>query len=72
VKDGAGGAGPVMKEGPEAFGHGENELAHRYVRNDVVHQVTPHRPPDAINQEEQNGPLVPLPLGPPPLPPPPA
>ena len=39
MEDGAGGAGPVMKEGPEAFGHGEDELAHRYVGNDVVHQV---------------------------------
>jgi hypothetical protein len=28
-----------MKEGPEAFGNGEHELAHRHVRNDVVHQV---------------------------------
>jgi hypothetical protein len=39
VKDGAGGAGPVMKEGPEALGDGEHELAHRHVGKDVVHQV---------------------------------
>jgi len=39
VKDGAGGAGPVMKEGPEAFGHGKDELADGYMGEDVVHQV---------------------------------
>jgi len=39
VKDGAGGPGSVMEEGAEAFGNGEDELAHRHVGNDVVHQV---------------------------------
>jgi hypothetical protein len=39
VKDGAGRAGAVMKEGPEALGHGEDELADGHVGNDVVHQV---------------------------------
>jgi hypothetical protein len=39
VEDGAGGPGAVMKEGPEAFGYGEDELAHRHVGEDVVHQV---------------------------------
>jgi len=29
VKDGACGPGPVMKEGPETFGHGEDPLADR-------------------------------------------
>ncbi len=39
VKDGAGGPGPVVKEGPGTLGHGEHELADRHVGNDVVHQV---------------------------------
>jgi hypothetical protein len=39
VEDGAGRAGPVMKEGPEAFGHGKDELADGYMGEDVVHQV---------------------------------
>jgi len=39
MEDGAGGAGPVVEEGPEAFGHGEDELAHGYVGKDVVYQV---------------------------------
>jgi len=39
VEDGAGGPGAVMKEGPEAFGHGKHNLADRYVGEDVVHQV---------------------------------
>jgi hypothetical protein len=39
VKDGAGGPGPVMEEGPETFGHGEHPLADGHVGNDVVHQV---------------------------------
>jgi hypothetical protein len=39
VEDGAGGVGPVVEEGPETFGHGEDELAHGYVGEDVVHQV---------------------------------
>jgi hypothetical protein len=39
VEDGAGGPGPVVEVGPEAFGHGEHELAHRHVGNDMVHQV---------------------------------
>jgi hypothetical protein len=39
VKDGAGGPGSVMEEGPETFGHGEDELAHGHVGNNVVHQV---------------------------------
>jgi len=40
MKDGAGGSGPVMEEGPETFGHGEDPLAHGHVGNDVVHQVS--------------------------------
>jgi hypothetical protein len=39
VKDGAGGSGPVMEEGPEAFGDGQHPLAHRDVGKDVIHQV---------------------------------
>ena len=40
MKDGAGGPRPVMEEGPEAFGYGQNPLAHRHVGNDVVDQVS--------------------------------
>ncbi len=40
VEDGAGGLGPVVEEGPEAFGDREDELANRYVGEDVVHQVS--------------------------------
>jgi hypothetical protein len=40
VEDGAGGPGPMMEEGPETFGHGEDPLADRHVGNDVVHQVS--------------------------------
>ena len=40
VEDGAGGAGPVMEEGPEAFGHREDPLAHGHVGKTVVHQVS--------------------------------
>ena len=39
VKDGAGGPGPMVEKRPKAFRHGEDELAHRHVGNDVVHQV---------------------------------
>ena len=39
VEDGAGGPGSVMEEGPETFGHGEDELAHGYVGKNMVHQV---------------------------------
>jgi hypothetical protein len=39
VQDGAGGPGPVVKEGPEALGDREYELADRDVGKDVVHQV---------------------------------
>jgi hypothetical protein len=39
VKDDAGGSGPVMEEGPEAFGDGQHPLAHRDVGKDVIHQV---------------------------------
>ncbi len=38
-EDGARGQGPVVEEGPQAFGDGEDELAHRDVGEDVVHQV---------------------------------
>lgn len=40
MEDGAGGAGSVMEEGPETFGHGEDELADGHMGNDVVHQVS--------------------------------
>jgi hypothetical protein len=30
----------VVKEGPEAFGHGKDELAHGHMGKDVVHQVS--------------------------------
>jgi hypothetical protein len=40
VEDGAGGPGPMMEEGPETFGHGEDPLADGHVGNDVVHQVS--------------------------------
>jgi hypothetical protein len=40
VKDGAGGPGPVVEVGPQTLGNGEDELAHRHVGNDVVHQVS--------------------------------
>ena len=40
VKDGAGGPGSVMEEGPETFGHGEDPLADGHVGNHVVHQVS--------------------------------
>jgi hypothetical protein len=39
VEDSAGGPGPVVKEGSEAFGDGKHQLAHRHVGKDVVHQV---------------------------------
>ena len=39
MKNGAGGPGPVMKVGPETFGHGEDPLAHGYVGEDAVDQV---------------------------------
>ena len=39
VKDGAGGSRAVVEEGPEAFGHGEHDLAHGHVGNDVLDQV---------------------------------
>jgi hypothetical protein len=39
LEDGAGGPGPVVEEGPQSFGDGEDELAHRDVGEDVVHQV---------------------------------
>jgi hypothetical protein len=39
VEDGAGGPGPVVEEGSQAFGHGEDELADGYVGKDVVYQV---------------------------------
>jgi hypothetical protein len=39
VKDGAGGAGPVVEKGSEALGHGEDELAHRDMGKDMVHEV---------------------------------
>ena len=39
MKNGAGGPGSVMEEGPETFGHGEDPLAHGHVWDDVVHQV---------------------------------
>jgi hypothetical protein len=39
VKDGRGGAGPVMEEGAEALGEGEHELAHGDAGNDVIDQV---------------------------------
>jgi hypothetical protein len=39
MQDGAGGPGPVVEEGSEAFGHGEHELADRDVGEDVVRQV---------------------------------
>ena len=29
-----------MEEGPEAFGHREDPLAHGHMGNDVVHQVS--------------------------------
>jgi len=40
MEDGASGAGTAMEEGPKTFRHGEDELAHRYVGDDVVHQVS--------------------------------
>ena len=39
MKDGAGDPGPVMEVRPQTLGNGENELAHRHMGNDVVHQV---------------------------------
>ena len=39
MEDGAGGPGPVVEVWPQTLGNGEHELAHRYVGNDVVHQV---------------------------------
>jgi hypothetical protein len=39
VKDGAGGPGPVVEVRPQTLGNGEDELAHGYVGDDVVHQV---------------------------------
>lgn len=39
VEDVAGGPGPVVEEGFQAFGNGEHELADRHVREDVVHQM---------------------------------
>ena len=40
VKDGRGGLGPVVEEGPKAFGDGEDELADGHMGDDVVHQVS--------------------------------
>jgi hypothetical protein len=40
VKDGAGGPRPVMEEGSEALGYGEDPLADGHVGNDMVHQVS--------------------------------
>jgi hypothetical protein len=40
MQHGAGGAGPVMEEGPETFGHGKDPLADGHMGNDVVHQVS--------------------------------
>ncbi len=40
MQDGAGGPGPVMEEGPEAFGDGQDPLTDGYVGDDVVHQVS--------------------------------
>jgi hypothetical protein len=40
MKDGAGGPRSVVEEGPEAFWHGEHELAHRPMGKDVIHQVS--------------------------------
>jgi len=40
MKDGAGGPGPVMEEGPETFGDGKNPLADGQVGDDIVHQVS--------------------------------
>jgi hypothetical protein len=39
VEDGRGGPAPVMEEGPGAFGHREDSLAHGHVGKNVVHQV---------------------------------
>jgi len=39
VQHGAGGPGPVVEEGPKAFGDGEDELTNRHVGEDVIHQV---------------------------------
>ena len=39
VQDRCGGPGPVMEEGPEAFGNGEDDLADGYVGKNVIHQV---------------------------------
>ena len=39
MENGAGGPGPVMEEGPEAFGDREYELADRYMGDDMVYQV---------------------------------
>lgn len=39
MKDGAGGAGPVVEVGSQAFGNGEHHLTHGHVGKDVVHQV---------------------------------
>ncbi|MCJ7627524.1 MAG: hypothetical protein MUO50_03950, partial [Longimicrobiales bacterium] len=40
VKNGAGGPGSVMEEGPEAFGDGQHPLAHRHMGENGVHQVS--------------------------------
>lgn len=37
--NGAGGPGPLMEQGPETFGHGEDRLADGRVGKDVVHQA---------------------------------
>jgi hypothetical protein len=39
VENCAGGPGPVVKEGSEAFGDGKHHLTHGHVGKDVVHQV---------------------------------
>ncbi|MCJ7630598.1 MAG: hypothetical protein MUO50_19660 [Longimicrobiales bacterium] len=39
VEDGGCGTGPVMEEGPETLGNGQDPLAHRDMGEDVVHQM---------------------------------
>jgi hypothetical protein len=39
VQHGRGGPGPVVQEGPQAFGDREHPLAHGHVREDVIHHV---------------------------------
>lgn len=39
MKDGAGGTGTVVEEGPQPLGNGEDELAQGHVGEDMIHEV---------------------------------